>query len=84
MKLKAKIAFVYPPGKQLRVGDVFEAPDKDAELLIRVGRAAKEVTTYETRIVRPEGEQEVPTETSEAEVQRVKRHYKRRDLTAEE
>lgn len=69
----------YPYGtRKLKVGDRFEATDRDADLLVKIGMAKP--VTVTTRAMSPAA----PTGDVTSESPRPKRRYRRRDLQAEE
>lgn len=76
--LEALATYPYA-GKSLKVGDTFEASEKDAELLKKVGRAkdAKRriITTREMAPEQPATPEELP--------EKPRRAYRRRDMIAE-
>jgi hypothetical protein len=66
----------YPYGtRKLKVGDRFEATERDADLLVRVGMATPVKARIKTSALQAEGS---------ADAEKPKRQYKRRDLQAEE
>lgn len=81
---------------QLRIGDEFDATDADSDLLQMINNASR-VAVIETRaleaepqaaLLQPKPEPQPPTQPQHPVVtykhRHKKRHYKRRDLTAEE
>lgn len=69
----------YPYGtRKLKVGDRFEATERDADLLVKIGMATP--VTVTTRAMSPD----TPTVDVTPESPRPKRRYRRRDLQAEE
>lgn len=80
MQLMARRPMTYGlPARRLKTGDLFQAPDKDARLLI-LTRAAME--TPPPRPDPEEPDEDEPIEQPE-EPPRTKRKYTRRDLRAE-
>lgn len=76
MRLMALMPFVYA-SRPLRAGDVFEASEKDATLL----KVVKRAVDAPSRLFRT---RDVEAEPDATVVQpRVKRQYRRRDLSAE-
>jgi hypothetical protein len=73
MKLIAKAAYSYA-SRRLRAGDEFEASEKDADILLAIGRAERYV---EPKVAK------CGTMATEKTAPRVKRAYKRRDMRAE-
>jgi hypothetical protein len=68
----------YPYGtRKLKVGDRFEATERDAALLVKVGMANPVDVT-------PVGPQVDPPADIATETVRPKRRYRRKDLQAEE
>jgi hypothetical protein len=66
----------YPYGtRKLKVGDRFEATERDADLLVKVGMATPVKTRVKTAAIQAEGS---------TETEKPKRQYRRRDLQAEE
>lgn len=80
MRLTATQSFPYD-GRQLRAGDEFEASARDAEVLMRAGRA--EASAASSKPAETEAEA-APAEEEAALLAKPRRRYKRRDLMAEE
>lgn len=80
VRLVATKAYSYAE-RTLKVGDVFEASDKDAKLLIMIGSASKAPSaSYRAKVLDPV----VPEETrSDPNPSKPKRQYRRRDLVPE-
>lgn len=67
-------------GRDLKAGDEFEATDKDAKVLQLIGVAVE--TTFSSR--RGASNPPTPEPATSAEPPRMRRAYRRRDLTAED
>jgi hypothetical protein len=77
VRLIATKAYTYS-GRSLQVGDAFEAPQKDADVFKKIGRAKDAPTAkYLTKVSEP------TPESQESESTSKRRRYRSRDLIAE-
>lgn len=78
VKLIAKASYAYA-GQALSVGDVFEASERDAQILKVTGRADDAPTLRKTS----RKDLTADSGTSEVKIDRRTREYRRRDLVPE-